>query len=139
MSHLIRVIGLGILAIALVAGVGISGDTKKDKDKEKDTPKDKVTHKTPAGWKILKLTGDQKKKVYAIQDDYGIKINDLKAKIRDLETQEMADMVKVLTAEQKAQLTKALIGEEKDKIEPKDKADKDKVPDKDKAPDKKDK
>jgi hypothetical protein len=134
MSHLMRLAGLVILAIVLVVGVGISGDTKKDKDKDKDVPatKDKVTHKTPAGWKILKLTADQKKKVYSIQDDFGAKINDLKSKIRDLEAQEMAEMVKVLTPEQKTQLTKALIGEEKDKVEPKDKA-----PEKDKAPDKK--
>jgi hypothetical protein len=122
--------GVAILALVLMAGVGISGDTKKDKDK--DTPKDKVTHKTPPGWKGLKLSADQKKKVYSIQDDYGVKINELKAKIRDLEAQEMADMVKVLTADQKTQLTKALIGEEKDKADPKDKA-----AEKDKAADKK--
>src|SRR5579859_2042860 len=32
MSRLMRLLGLGILGVVLVVGVGISGDTKKDKD-----------------------------------------------------------------------------------------------------------
>jgi Spy/CpxP family protein refolding chaperone len=118
--------GLGILGIALVVGVGVSGDTKKDKDASKD----KVTHRTPTGWKNLKLSPDQKKKVYAVQDEYAPKIADLRAKIAELESQEMAEMVKVLTPEQKAQLTKALLGDEKEKTvkdSPKDKDSKDKA------------
>ncbi len=131
MSQLARAMGLGILAIALVVGVGISGDTKKDKDKDSG----KITHRTPTGWKVLKLSAEQKKKIYAIQDDFGVKINELKKKITDLETQELTEMVKLLTDEQKATLLKSVTGEEKDKGPSKDK---DKEKDKDKDKDKKD-
>src|SRR4051812_3008113 len=115
MSQLAKLLGMGILGIALVVGVGLSGD-KKDKDgaKDKDTPK--VKGALPAGWKALKLTADQKLKVYAIQGDYKTKIAELKKKIEDLEAHEKAEMIKVLTDDQKAQLTKNLIGEDtKDK------------------------
>jgi hypothetical protein len=128
MAQLIRLLGLGILGVVFIVGVGLSGD-KKDKDgaKDKDTPK--VKGALPAGWKVLKLTADQKSKVYAIQGEYKTKIAELKKKIEELEAHEKADMIKVLTDDQKAQLTKALIGEDtKDKAPPaKDaKSDKDK-------------
>ena len=110
--------GLGILGLALAVGVGNSGDAKKDKDKEKE----KVKHAIPAGWKALKLTNDQKKTVYAIQDEWQPKIMEAQRKVTQLQLQEKAALLQVLTAEQKA----LLIGEElKDKTPAKDK-DKDK-------------
>jgi hypothetical protein len=112
-----RLVGLGILGLALAVGVGTSGDAKKDKDKEK------VKHAIPAGWKALKLTPDQKKAVYAVQDEFYPKISDARKKLADLEMAERAAMVKILTDDQKAQL----IGEEKKDKKPeppKDKGDK---------------
>src|SRR6516225_3417420 len=43
MTRLARLMGLGILGVALTVGVGISGDSKKGKDQE---TKDKL----PPGW-----------------------------------------------------------------------------------------
>ena len=60
--------GLGILFLALLVGTGTSQDAKKDKD---DTKKDKVIKGAiPAGWKALKLTKEQTKKVQTIDADY---------------------------------------------------------------------
>ena len=71
--------GLGILGFALAVGVSDSGDAKKEKDKEK------VKHAIPTGWKALKLTNDQKKQVYAIQDEYQPKIVEAKRKVAALD------------------------------------------------------
>jgi len=121
MHKVARFLGLGILGLALAVGVGTSGDAKKDKDKDKE----KVKHAIPAGWKSLKLTPDQKKMIYAIQDEYYPKLSEARKKLSDLEAAERSAMAKVLTDDQKAQL----IGEEKkDKDKkpepPKDKGDK---------------
>jgi hypothetical protein len=108
--------GLGILGLTLVVGVGVSGDKK-----DKDTPKEK-TPSLPPGWKALKLSKDQLAKVHGIMGDYKSKIDELQKKIGDLKAQEKADMVKVLTDDQKAQYLKGLTGEDtKDKAPPKDK------------------
>jgi hypothetical protein len=50
MSRL-RLLGFGILGLALAVSVGISGDTKKDKDKE---------DKLPPGWAdvVERATGE---------------------------------------------------------------------------------
>jgi Spy/CpxP family protein refolding chaperone len=113
MTKLARLMGLGILGLALAVGVGNSGDAKKDKDKDKE----KIKHSIPAGWKALKLTADQKKQVYSIQDEYQPKILEARRKVAQLEAQEKVALIRVLTPEQKAQL----IGEEpKDKASTKD-------------------
>ncbi len=122
MLRLSSVVGLGILMLALVVGVGISGDTKKDagdvkKDKETTTKKPML----PQGWKALKLTAEQKKTVYSVMSEYRLKIEGLRKQIADLEAQERAAMLKVLTDDQKALLLKGLTGEST-----KEKVDKDK-------------
>jgi hypothetical protein len=122
MHRVMRVVGLGVLGIALVVGVGISGDTKKDKDPGKKPG-------IPSGWKSLKLTKDQHDKVVTIAVDYDKKISALQSQIDDLKSQRRAEQVKVLTDAQKAILLKGLTGDEKDK---KDSADKKDFKDKDK-------
>jgi hypothetical protein len=124
MHRLMRVVGLGILGIALIVGVGISGDTKKDKDKD---PGKKPG--IPSGWKALKLSKDQHDKVVTIAVDYDKKISALQSQIDDLKSQRRAEQVKVLTDAQKAILLKGLTGDDKDK---KDSADKKDFKDKDK-------
>jgi hypothetical protein len=121
MSKLMRLLGLGMLGLALVVGVGTSGD-KKDKDPVKGK-----TPNLPPGWKALMLSKDQTAKVHGIMADYQVKIGELDKKIGELKAQRTADMVKVLTDEQKALYLKGLTGEEaKDKKDDKDKSDKDK-------------
>ena len=112
MRRLIRLTGLGILGTILIVGVGISGDTKKDK--ETGTKKTGI----PQGWGALKLTKDQREKVVAISADYDRKISELQLKINDLKAQRRAEQVKVLTEAQRATLLKGLTGETKDSALP---------------------
>jgi hypothetical protein len=107
MGRLSRFVGLGILGIVLVVGIGVSGDTKKDKAGKKPG--------IPPGWKALMLSKDQYTKVVGIAADYGTKITQLQAKIDALKQERLAEQVKVLTSEQKAILLKGLTGEAKDK------------------------
>jgi hypothetical protein len=120
MSQLARLMGLGLLGLALVVGVGTSGDKK-----DKDTGKGK-TPNLPPGWKALMLSKDQTTKVHGIMADYKDKIDELNKKVGELKAQERADMIKVLTDEQKALYLKGLTGEDsKEKKVDKDKSDKD--------------
>ncbi len=101
MWRLTRFMGLGILGLALMVGVGISGDTKKGGKKPS----------IPANWKMLKLTKDQHAKVLAIAADYNAKIESLQQQIAGLKSQRLAEQVKVLTPAQKALLLKGLTGD----------------------------
>jgi hypothetical protein len=113
MSQLLRAMGLGVLMLALVVGVGISGDTKKDKDTGKKAG-------IPTGWKALKLSKEQHDKVVTIAMDYRARIAVLEKQIDDLKAQQRVEQVKVLTSDQKAMLLKGLTGETKDKAPAKD-------------------
>ena len=113
MGRLTRFVGLGILGIVLVVGIGVSGDTKKDKAGKKPG--------IPAGWKALKLSKDQYTKVVGIAADYGAKISQLQEKIDSLKQERLAEQVKVLTPDQKAILLKGLTGEAKEKAPTKNK------------------
>jgi len=73
----IRVL-VGLLAIAIFGGL-LQGDDPKKPDTKSDTP---AKHTLPQGWKALGLTDEQKKKVYAIEDDYVPKIAALEKQIR---------------------------------------------------------
>jgi hypothetical protein len=120
--------GLGILFLALLVSSGASQDAKKDKD---DGKKDKVIKgSVPAGWKALKLTKEQTKKVQTIDAEYKTKIAELTAKIDDLKQQSKIEMAKQLTDDQKATLAKLAGLDTKDA--PKDKASDKKEPTKDK-------
>ena len=114
MFRLSRLMGLGILALILTVGVGMSGDAKKDKD----TGGKKAG--IPTGWGALKLTKDQREKVISVGVEYDRKISALQAQINDLKAQRKAEQVKVLTDAQKAILLKGLTGESKDAAPPKD-------------------
>jgi hypothetical protein len=128
MSQLMRAMGLGILGIALVVGVGISGDTKKDKDK--DPPK---KGNLPPGWKGLMLSKEQRDKLGTVMSEYKSKIVALEKQIDELKSAEKVEMYRVLNEDQKGILLKGLTGDDKDK---KDDKDKDKKDGKDKDKDK---
>jgi Spy/CpxP family protein refolding chaperone len=129
-------VGIGIACLALVISVDAGGGGK---EKDKGEPKGML----PQGFKDLKVTNDQKKKIYAIQADYKAKIADLEKKIVELKSQSSADVFKVLTPEQQALYFKSKGIEAKDKaapptdkaVEKKDKA----TPTTDKAIEKKEK
>ncbi len=69
-------------------------------EKKADPPKGKL----PADWKKLGLTDAQTKDIYAIEADYGPKIEDLENQVKKLKDERFEKMVKVLTPEQKARL-----------------------------------
>jgi hypothetical protein len=78
---------LGVLALAACGGLLFGDDTpKKTADTKADTPK-ATKHTLPQGWSQLGLTDEQKKKVYAVEDEYNPKIAALKKQIEALQTE----------------------------------------------------
>src|SRR5262245_26974076 len=103
MKRLYVMVGLCLLAASAAIGSGY-GQDKKDGDKKDPQPGGKAT--LPANWGKIGLTADQKKKVYAVRNSYGPKIDDLKKQIEHLREEEYQEMYKVLNDDQKAALKK---------------------------------
>lgn len=96
-------IGSAFLAFVLVLGANAGGDAKKEKAKGQ----------LPFGWKDLNLSAEQKERVYKIQAGFKTKAAELNEKLAALKAEEKAEMVKVLTDEQKEHLRKLTLGEAK--------------------------
>jgi Spy/CpxP family protein refolding chaperone len=86
-----------LCAIVLLSATAVTGQDRKVKNKQ-----------LPQSWGKLGLSEDQKKKIYAVQDEYGGKIADLRKQIDDLTKKEREEMAAVLTDEQKDHLKKLL-------------------------------
>jgi hypothetical protein len=97
-----------VLSVALLLGGGLYGQDKTD-------PKLKGT--LPANWGKLGLTDVQKQKVYKIQADFKTKLADLEKQVKDLKEKEKADMLGVLTEEQKKRLREIVVGKTGEKTE----------------------
>lgn len=108
MIRVVSAVSLFLVSFVLVVGTGVSGDGKKDKDKDPG----KLKGQLPQGWKKLNLSPDQVQKIYAIQGQYKKKIQSLEEEIKDLRAQEKTEMGKVLSDQQKIELRKILIGED---------------------------
>jgi Spy/CpxP family protein refolding chaperone len=121
---------LGVLALVAFGGLLLGDDPKKAADAKKDPPP-KTTHSLPQGWKQLGLSDDQKKKIYAIEDEYEPKVAALKKQIEELQKKEKAEKYAVLSEDQKKKLKE--IRETKDGGGTEPKKD-DKKPDKSAAP-----
>src|SRR5262249_54576446 len=91
----------GLFALLVLLGSSLLADDKKPGDDKKEPP---PKGQLPPNWKKLGLTDDQVKKIYKIQTDYRVKIDDLEEKIKEFKKQERAEMEKVLTDAQKARL-----------------------------------
>ena len=100
--------GVSILGLALLVGTSASQDKK-----------DKAKGQLPPGWKDLELTAAQKEKVYEINAEYKVKIDELTKKVKELEQQRNKARVAVLTDTQKELLAKITLGETKKKEEKK--------------------
>jgi hypothetical protein len=95
---------LGVLAFAFFGGGWLMGDDpKKTTDTKPDTPK-AANHTLPQGWKQLGLSDEQKKRIYAIEDDYNPKIAALQKQIDDLKNKEKTEKYAILTEDQKKHL-----------------------------------
>ncbi len=94
---------LSVVAFALLGGLLLGDDPKKAAETKPD-PTPKATHSLPQGWKQLGLSDDQKKKIYALEDEYGPKIASLKKQIEDLQNEEKTKKYALLTDDQKKHL-----------------------------------
>lgn len=92
------------LTLALVVNSTQGGGDKKD---------EKVKGFLPQYWKNLGLSDSQKQKVYQTQAAYKAKIEDLEMQKLKLKQEERAELIKILTDDQKAALQKLTLGEGK--------------------------
>jgi len=93
--------------MGLIGGSLIGQDTAT---KTGDVPV-KFKGTLPRDWKKLGLTEDQVQNVYKIQAKYVSQIDQLKAKIKELQKDEKADLEKILTPAQKDRLRELAVGE----------------------------
>ncbi len=93
---------VGLLALVLGTGGWLAAQDKKGDDK-KDPPA-KFRNTMPKYWTKLGLSDEQKQRIYQVQSDVRPKIEELRAKIKELEATEKREREKVLTDGQKARL-----------------------------------
>jgi hypothetical protein len=79
----IRIV-VAVLALVVFGGWLLGDDPKKTDAKTDASAK----HTLPQGWKALGLSDEQKKKVYAVEDEYEPKITALKKQIETLQSEE---------------------------------------------------
>src|SRR5260370_35824813 len=92
-----------VMAVIICAGGGLLGQ-----DEKSATPKGKQT--LPKYWSKLGLSNDQKQKGFAVQADYGTKIDALQQQVKTLQKQERVEVEKILTADQRKQLSELVAG-----------------------------
>jgi Spy/CpxP family protein refolding chaperone len=102
---------LALVSALLVLTGGLVGQDKKDE--KKDDPPMKVKGTLPPKWGELKLSDDQKQKIYRIQNKYDAEIDKLEAKIKELKAARTKESVEVLTPDQKKHLEQILLGKDK--------------------------
>ncbi len=121
----------GMLTLSLLSGSLLLGGD----DPKKDPPP--ATHKLPINYSKLGLTAEQKKKIYAIEDEYDPKIAALKKQIEDLTQEKKTKTHDVLTDDQKKRLKEirdTADGDKPKEEKPKDDKPKDDKPKDDKKP-----
>lgn len=104
---LVAGLAVAVLATSLIYGQGSTKDTTKN---TKETPT-KLKGYLPSGWSKLKLSTEQKQKVYKIRGEYRTKIDDLNKQIAALREKELRECVGVLNSDQKETLKKIVAGE----------------------------
>ena len=102
-----------VTALALLAGIVLITGNGLFSQEKKDTP-GKVKGQLPANWGKLDLTPDQKQSIYKVQAKYKEDIAKMKEKIKEIESEERAEMSKLLTPEQKKKLQELATGEKSD-------------------------
>jgi hypothetical protein len=112
----LRFVALAVAVLA-VAGTGVGQDPAKKEGKAKGI--------LPPFWKDI-VSEDQKQKIYEIQAKYKKEIEELRAKLKDLEAKQNKEMFALLSPEQKKSLEdkikeKAGMPKEKEKEKSKEK------------------
>jgi len=98
-------IAAGVAVIGLALLVADRGFSQQDKTE----PAPKVKGQLPKLWSKIGLSDEQKQKVFATRATFGAKIDDLKLKIKRLQSEEKAELEKILTDDQKTALRRLLL------------------------------
>jgi TolA-binding protein len=111
-----------VLAVALLLAPTAQAQEKKDPPKP-DAGKPEaakpataqpdpvvVRGALPPNWKQLGLTDEQKKKVYQVQGQFRVRIDDLERQIKELRAEERKELEKLLTDSQKTRLKEIAAG-----------------------------
>jgi hypothetical protein len=98
-----RKLGFMTLAAAMIAlaGTGVGQDPAKKEEPKKAEGKAKGF--LPPFWKDI-VSEDQKQKVYEIQAKYKKELDELRAKVKEVETKRDKEMLALLSPEQKKSL-----------------------------------
>ena len=91
-----------LVALLLLAGIVLATNSGLQSQDKKDPPK--VKGMLPTNWGKLDLSADQKSAIYKIQAKYKEDIAKMKAAIEEKEAEQLREMVKVLTDDQKKKL-----------------------------------
>jgi hypothetical protein len=87
----------GVLAILVTAGGFLAAQDTKE-------PTPRVRGTLPPSWSRLGLTDQQKQQIYATQNAYRARIDNLRQQMRNLERQQRAEMERILTDAQRTRL-----------------------------------
>src|SRR5436305_14857619 len=88
---------VGVVAVALLTVGLLPGDEPNTGDTKKDDATTRVRGTLPPNYKKLGLSDDQVQKIYKIQNEYRAQIDQLQAKVKQLQKEEREEMAKVLT------------------------------------------
>jgi hypothetical protein len=96
-----------LLGCLLVMSGGVVGQDKKD------DPPVKYKGMLPSKWGQLGLSDEQKQNIYKVQTLRDGEIKKLEAKIAELKSARMKEMLAVLTPDQRKKLEEILLGKDK--------------------------
>src|SRR5207249_9325949 len=94
---------MAVMAVIICAGGWLFGD-----DPKAAPAKNRKT--LPTYWSKLGLSNEQKQRVFAIQAEYGAKIDALQQQVKSLQKDERDELERILTPEQKKQLLEIVAG-----------------------------
>ena len=95
-----------LLALAVTAGTLTAVAQTKSDTQAKSTSKKSKYHRLPAHFAKLELKEEQRTDIYSIKDDFGPRIDELKAELAALQEEMNSEIEDVLTTTQKSELAK---------------------------------
>jgi hypothetical protein len=95
------------LAAVIAAAIAVGGYVVAQEIK-KEGPAARARGQLPQHWSRLGLTDTQKQDAYKIQNQYDAQVQELEAQIKALRAKELAELGKLLTADQKKRLREIL-------------------------------
>ncbi|OAI53015.1 hypothetical protein AYO47_05715 [Planctomyces sp. SCGC AG-212-M04] len=112
-----RVAAVISAALVIIAGVSLSPYSVIAKDEPAAKAGEGGSRRVPPHFAKLDLTGEQKNRIYTIQEQYDGKIDALLAEIEQLKVQRDGEIESVLSAGQRAELKKFLDEAKVDRVQ----------------------